>query len=59
MAGADRHHIAHPASADAAAQLTAAVDLITGGESGADPGRVRAFWQPVGHLRSGHSDWLP
>ena len=30
MVGADRHHIAHPALADAAAQLTAAVHFIAG-----------------------------
>ena len=58
MVGADRHHITHPASADTTAQLTAAVDLITDRESGADPGRVRTFQQPVGQLRLGGEQHL-
>ena len=37
VVGADRQHVAHPALADAAAQLTAAVDFIAGHEGGADP----------------------
>jgi hypothetical protein len=53
VVGADRHHIAHPALADAAAQLPTAVHLIAGHEGGADPGRVRAFQQAAGQLRLG------
>ena len=34
---ADRQHIAHPALADAPAQLTAAVHLVSCHEGGADP----------------------
>jgi hypothetical protein len=44
------HHIAHPALADAAAQLTAAVRLIACDEGGADPQPVRAFDQAAGQL---------
>ena len=53
VVGADRHHIAHPALADAAAQLTAAVHFIAGHEGGADPQRVRAVQQGAGQLRLG------
>ena len=53
MVGADRHHIAHPALADAPAQLTAAVDLVTGDKGGADPQAVRAVQQRAGQLRPG------
>ena len=53
VVGADRQHIAHPALADAAAQLTAAVDFIAGHEGGADPQRVRAVQQVAGQLRLG------
>jgi len=45
MIGADRHHVAHPELADAAAQLATAVYLIADRESGADPARVRALQQ--------------
>ena len=53
VVGADRHHIAHPALADAAAQLAAAVHFIAGHERGTDPVRVRAFDQAAGQLRLG------
>jgi len=55
MVGADRHHIAHPALADAAAQLTAAIYLIACHEGGADPGRVRAV-AAAASLRGHRSD---
>ena len=51
MVSADRHHIAHPALADAAAQLTAAIYLIACDEGGADPQAVRAVQQGAGQLR--------
>jgi hypothetical protein len=51
VVGADRHHIAHPELADAAAHLAAAVYLIAGHEGGADPARVCAFQQCAGQLR--------
>jgi hypothetical protein len=53
MVGADRHHIAHPALADAAAQLAAAIHLIAGHEGGADPQGLRAVQQGAGQLRLG------
>jgi hypothetical protein len=53
VVGADRHHIAHPSPADAAAQLTAAIDFIAGHEGGADPPRLRALQQAIGQLRLG------
>ena len=53
MVGADRHHIAHPALADAAAQLTAAVHFVACHEGGADPQGVRAFDQGASQLRLG------
>jgi len=37
MVGADRQHIAHLELADAAAQLPAAIHLITGREGGVEP----------------------
>jgi len=43
VVGADRQHIAHPALADAPAQLTPAVDLIAGHERGTDPQGLRAL----------------
>ncbi len=49
--GADRHHIAHRALADSAAQLTAAVHLIACHEGGADPARVRTSGQAASQLR--------
>ena len=53
MVGADRHHIAHPALADAAAQLTSAVDFIACHEAGADVQGLRAVQQGAGQLRLG------
>jgi site-specific DNA recombinase len=53
VVGADRHHIAHLALADAAAQLPAAVHLIAGHERGADPGRAGVIQQGAGQLRLG------
>jgi len=53
VVGADRHHVAHPALADAAAQLTAAVHLIAGHEGGADPQAVHAVQQGASQLRLG------
>jgi site-specific DNA recombinase len=53
VVGADRQHITHPALADAAAQLTAAVYFIAGHEGGADPQAVRAVQQGAGQLRLG------
>jgi hypothetical protein len=53
VVGADRHHIAHPAPPDAAAQLTAAIDFIAGHEGSADPPRLRALQQAIGQLRLG------
>ena len=53
MVSADRHHIAHLALADAAAQLTAAVYFIARHEGGADPQGVRAVQQGAGQLRLG------
>ena len=44
---------AHPALADAAAQLTAAVHFIAGHEGGADPRSVRAVQQGGRQLRLG------
>jgi hypothetical protein len=49
VVGADRHHIAHLALVDAAAQLTAAVYVIAC--RSADPQAVRAFQQGAGQLR--------
>jgi len=48
VVGADGQHVAHPALADAAAQLTAAVHLIAGDEGGADPQGLRAVQQGAG-----------
>jgi site-specific DNA recombinase len=66
VAGADRHHVAHLALADATAQLAAAVHLIAGHEGGADPQGVRAVQQAARQLRLGgeqhllrHADQLP
>jgi hypothetical protein len=53
VVGADRHHVAHPASADVAAQLAAAVHFIAGDEGGADPASVRAVQQGASQLRLG------
>jgi site-specific DNA recombinase len=53
VVGADRQHIAHSALADAAAQLTAAIDFIAGHEGGADPESVRAVQQAASQLRLG------
>ena len=50
MVGADRHHVAHLALADAAAQLAASVHFIAGHEGGADPQAVRAVQQGTGQL---------
>jgi hypothetical protein len=47
VVSADRQHIAHPALADALAQLTAAVHFVARHEGGADPGRVRAIQQDI------------
>jgi hypothetical protein len=58
VVGADRQHIAHPAAADAAAQLTAAIDFITGHEGGAGPPRMRAVQQAIGKLRLGGEQHL-
>jgi hypothetical protein len=55
---ADRQHIAHPALADAPAQLAAAVDLVAGHERGADPQGVRAVQQDIGQLRLGGEQHL-
>ena len=46
-------HIARPALADAAAQLTAAVHFVACHEGGADPSGVRSFDQAAGQLRLG------
>jgi hypothetical protein len=51
VVGAGRHHIAHPALADAAAQLAAAVHFIAGHEGGADPQGLRAVQQGASKLR--------
>jgi hypothetical protein len=53
VVGADRHHIAHRALADAAAQLAAAVHFIAGHEGSADPQRLRAAQQAAAQLRLG------
>ncbi len=58
MVRADREHIAHPALADAAAQLTAAIHLIAGHECGADPQGVRVVQQVPGQLRLGREQHL-
>jgi tellurite resistance protein len=53
VVGADRQHIAHPALADAPAQLTAAVHLVSGHEGGADPQGLRVVQQVAGQLGLG------
>jgi hypothetical protein len=58
VVGADRHHIAHPALPDAAAQLTAAIHFITGHERGADPQGLRMVQQGAGQLRLGGEQHL-
>jgi hypothetical protein len=50
---ADRQHIAHPALADAPAQLTATVHLVSRHERGADPQGLRVVQQAGGQLGLG------
>jgi hypothetical protein len=50
VVGADRHHIAHPALADAAAQRAATVHFIAGHEGGMGPQELRAVQQGAGQL---------
>jgi hypothetical protein len=58
VVGADCQHIAHLALADAAAQLTAAVDFVAGYEGGADPQRLRMFQEGGSQLRLGGEQYL-
>ena len=58
MVGADCQQIAHPALADAAAQLTSAVYYVAGHEGGADPQRLRMFQQGGSQLRLGSEHHL-
>ena len=58
VVGADRHHISHPALADAAAQLTSAVHFIACHEGGADAQGLCAVQQGAGQLRLGGEQHL-
>jgi hypothetical protein len=58
VVGADRHHVAHSALPDAAAQLAASVHFVAGHEGGADPQGLRPGQQSISQLRLGGEQYL-
>jgi hypothetical protein len=58
VVSADCQHIAHPALADAPAQLTSAVYFVAGHEGGADPQRLRMFQEGGSQLRLGGEQYF-